>query len=145
MRCSQKRAHRYNRSVKTRVFCIAGLLFLAGCAKNIDTPEAVKQGIIADLSKKIDIQNMDVNVDSVSFREKDADATVSFRAKGTDPSQSMTMNYVLERQGDQWKIKSRTLESHGQSGTELPPGHPAVNGNGQLPPGHPAIPDSKKQ
>ena len=73
----------YNRYVKLAAICLAALC-LAGCSKNIDTPEAVKEGVIKDIAKKVDVQAMDVNVDSVSFREKEADAKVSFRPKGGD-------------------------------------------------------------
>jgi hypothetical protein len=145
--------------VKSVAICIAALV-LAGCAKNIDTPEAVKEGIIKDIGKKVDIQNMDVSVDSVSFRQKEATASVSFRPKGGDRSQSITMTYMMERQGDEWRVKDRNMQRHEQSkpgaappiapGTPLPPGHPAMGGStgtmpmpsspsSNLPPGHPQI------
>jgi hypothetical protein len=125
--------------VKSLAICIAALV-LAGCAKNIDNPEAVKQGIVNDIGKKVDIQNMDVNVDSVSFREKEATANVSFRPKGGDPAQSITMTYTMERKGDEWHVKDRNMQRHEQAkpgtagpiapGTPLPPGHPAMGGAG---------------
>jgi hypothetical protein len=126
-------------------------MFLAGCANNIDNPEAVKEGIIKDIAKKVDVGNMDMNVDSVSFRDSGADATVSFRPKGAPASQSMTMNYQLERQSGEWHVKSRNMESHGEQPvrqapplqpgqTTLPAGHMAVNGATALPPGHPGAP-----
>jgi hypothetical protein len=135
--------------VKFAPICVAALC-LAGCAKNIDTPEAVREGVLKDIAKKVDVQAMDVNVDSVSFREKEADAKVSFRPKGADRSQSITMNYSLERQGDEWRIKSRNMQAHegqqpGAPGqTALPPGHPAPGTGGPLPPGHPQVPNSQK-
>jgi hypothetical protein len=134
--------------VKQAILCLAALL-LAGCAKNIDNPEAVKEGIIKDIAKKVDVGNMDVNVDSVSFRDSGADATVSFRPKGAPTSQSMTMNYQLERQSGEWHVKSRNMESHGEQPVKAPPlqpgqttlpaGHMAVNGGTPLPPGHPGV------
>jgi len=132
--------------VKLAALCLAALC-LAGCSKNIDTPEAVKEGVIKDIAKKVDVQAMDVTVDSVSFREKEADARVSFKPKGGPVSQSITMTYALERQGDEWRIKSRSMQAHdaqqpGAPGqTALPPGHPlpgASNGE-TLPPGHPSV------
>ena len=118
----------YNRNVKSALICLAALS-VAGCSKNIDTPEAVKEGVIKDIAKKVDVGSMDVNVDSVSFREKEADAKVSFRPKGAPGSQAITMNYVLERQGDEWHIKSRNMQAHGkqqpgQTGRCLPPDIP---------------------
>jgi ketosteroid isomerase-like protein len=106
-------------------------LFLAGCAKKNDTPEAVKQGVIRDLaaSGKFDMQKMDVIVDSVSFRDKEADATVTFAPKGGSAAEGMAMKYVLERHDDgQWYIKTRSAGDtgavHGASGSTMPPGHP---------------------
>ena len=142
--------------MKSASICLAAL-FLAACSKNIDTPEAVKEGVIKDIAKKVDVQAMDVNVDSVSFREKEADAKVSFKPKGADRSQSITMNYSLERQGDEWRIKSRNMQAHeaqqpGVPGqTALPPGPPSAGAvpGGPLPPGHPSVNpsvnDSQKQ
>lgn len=146
--------------MKSVLLCVAALAFLGGCSKNIDTTDAVKRGIVDDIRKKVDVDHMDVNVDSVSFRDKEASANVSFWPKGGDRSQSITMTYQLERVGDEWHVKSRDMMRHDQStppnggqvaggqssgeanGQQLPPGHPSVQGSGdgqQLPPGHPPI------
>jgi hypothetical protein len=142
--------------VKPAILCLAALL-LAGCSKNIDTPEAVKEGVIKDIAKKVDVGSMDVNVDSVSFRNDGADAQISFRPKGAPLSQSMTMKYQLERQSGEWHVKSRNMETHGQQPqtqqapplqpgqTTLPAGHMAVGGGGALPPGHPGSPAGAPQ
>lgn len=141
--------------MKLAPICFAALC-LAGCSKNIDTPEAVKEGVIKDIAKKVDVQAMDVNVDSVSFREKEADAKVSFKPKGAPTSQSITMNYALERQGDEWHIKSRNMQAHEQQQpgqAALPAGHPAAgagnggplsDGHSQAPAGHPQVDTSQK-
>jgi hypothetical protein len=148
----------YNRKVKLLGICLAAVC-LTGCAKNIDTSEAVKAGVLKDIATKVDVKNMDVSVDSVSFREKEADAKVSFRPKGGDVSQSIVMNYALERQGDEWHIKSRNMQgTHVQpspngaapGGAEpggsatLRPGHPTTPNGAQLPAGHPAVDPNKK-
>lgn len=142
--------------MKSATFLLALTLagYLAGCAKNIDTTEAVKAGVIKDIAKKVDVDSMDVNVDSVSFREKEADAKVSFWPKGGDRSQSITMTYVLARQGDEWRIKSRNMEmthTQGQPGAAseggLPAGHPvtpAGGAGGELPAGHPQVDPTHK-
>jgi hypothetical protein len=134
--------------VKSALIGLAALC-LAGCSKNIDTSEAVKEGVIKDIAKKVDVQAMDVSVDSVSFREKEADAKVSFKPKGAPASQSIVMNYALERQGDEWHIKTRNMQAHdqqpsGQAG--LPPGHPTSGAQtgGPLPAGHPQVDNSQK-
>ena len=136
--------------MKCAFLCLAAVL-LAGCSKNIDTPEAVREGVLKDIAKKVDVQSMDVNVDSVSFREKEADAQVSFKPKGAPNSQSITMKYVMERAGHEWKIKGRSMQGHDQAqpqpGAEaqpaLPSGHPTVAPGqqaGPLPAGHPTVP-----
>jgi hypothetical protein len=138
--------------MKWALFGMAAMLLAAGCSSNIDTPEAVKQGVINDLSKRMDVKNMDVNVDSVSFRDHQADALVSFAPKGAPRSQGMTMRYKMERNGSEWHIASRAsgdLQRHaqqagaGQGQAELPAGHPAIGGEGaqgsSLPAGHPPI------
>jgi len=64
------------------------------------------------------------------------------RPKESDRSQSITMNYSLERQGDEWRIKNRSMQQmHEQQAPgqpALPPGHPTPGGPGetarQLPP-----------
>jgi hypothetical protein len=119
--------------VKTGAILALFALFLAGCAKKNDTPEAIKQGVIRDLtaSGKFDMQKMDVIVDAVSFRDKEADATVTFAPKGGSAADGMNMKYLMEQRDDgQWYIKSRSAADtgavHGASGSTLPPGHPAV-------------------
>jgi hypothetical protein len=129
------------------VAALAAVLVSGGCSRNIDTLDAVKQGILKDIASKVDIRSMDVNVDSVSFRGQEADAQVSFSPKGGGPSQAITMKYGLERQGDEWRIKSRNMQMHEQAAhgqTTLPPGHPATGGNTPLPPGHPSVGNSPK-
>ena len=125
-------------------------LSLAACSKNIDTIEAVKQGVINGIPKDINLSGMDVNVVSVQFRGKEADAMVAFAPKGGPPM--MNMKYVMERKGDVWTIKSRSsaaaehatqdpTQGGSQQGTQgLPPGHPPPgSGSGELPAGHPPL------
>jgi len=156
--------------VKSAVLLAIPLLALIGCAsRNVDTLEAVKQGVIRDIGKNLNVGAMDVNVVSVSFRDKEADAVVSFAPKGGTAAQGLTMNYTMERQGSEWHIKARAQSDlqkhaaqaqpgsmgaqpgsmgaapvdgmHGQ--TQLPAGHPPMgdnNGAGKnLPPDHPPI------
>lgn len=124
---------------------LLAIAVLAGCSKNIDTPEAVKQGVIKDIAKKVDVGNMDVTVESVSFRGKEATAMIAFKPRGGDPKQAITMSYSMEKQGDEWHVKGRDMQRHQavQPGTpmpggQLPPGHPATGSGQQLPPGHPS-------
>ncbi len=126
---------RYNRYVirPTLIAAVAvSLVLLAGCKKDIQNQDAVRQGVMNYLSKRSDLLAMDVSVSSVAFKEDEATAQVHFQAKGNDsPAAGMTMQYVLERKGGLWVVKGRTgaNSSHGASG----PGVNAVPGQGNLP------------
>lgn len=121
-------------------------LTLAACSKNIDTMDAVKQGVIRDIPKDINLGGMDVNVVSVSFRGKEADAVVTFAPKGGPPM--MNMKYVMERKGDEWHIKSRAsgATAHASADptqadpTQADPTQSGAAAPQALPPGHPSGP-----
>ena len=156
-------ASRYNRSVKPsyRAGIALGLslVWLAGCSRNIDSKDAVRQGILDYMAKRPDFLAMDVNVTSVSFAQNEATATVHFQAKGNSAaSAGMNMQYVLERKGSQWVVKGR---AGGNSHTGMPQGAPGATGSigampnaggsigampntgtgtPALPPGHPSVP-----
>lgn len=153
----------YNRSVKwpiTASALVVAIALLAGCKKNIQNNDAVRQGIMDYLSKRPDLLAMDVNVTAVNYRDNEATATVRFQAKGnTSPGASMTMQYVLERKGNQWAVKGRAGgNEHGANGlppegggpaggsigampNTTPPGTPS----GALPAGHPPINPGKSK
>jgi hypothetical protein len=124
--------------VKILTPVVIAALLLAGCAKKNDTPEAIKQGVLRDISKSFNVANMDVVVDSVSFRDKEADATVTYMLKGGSADQGMTMRYVMERHDDgQWYIKSRASSAVPASDAA---GATAASGSKlNLPPGHPDL------
>jgi hypothetical protein len=121
-------------------------LGLGGCNRGGQSKEAVRAAILDHLTKRanINVSSMQVDVVSVTFREKEADATVSFRPKGADTSSpGMTMNYTLQRQGNGWVVKGRAdsgSSPHGAAGQMpqgmMPPGHPPA---GVTPP-----PETKK-
>ena len=67
--------------------------------------------MVEHLTKKagLDVNSMDIEIASVTFRKDEADAVVSFKPKGSnDPATGMKMNYTLERKGDQWVVKGRS-------------------------------------
>jgi hypothetical protein len=151
----------YNRHVIRTSFLAAALL-LAGCAKKIDTTDAVRQGVMdymSSIAPKIglDMNNMQVDVSAVSFEHDHARATVSVTPKVAG-SKGMELIYELDRKDDKWVVHGNAMSAgstHGQEansppqaapdGTPLPPGHPAtgdVPPGTQLPPGHPAVPSS---
>jgi len=127
------------------------LLCLVGCNKgNIDTKEAVRQGVIDYLAgrQNLNVSSMNLEVTSVTFKEKEADATVAFMAKGGGGGQPVTFSYVLERKGNRWVVKPGATGKAGHAGGmpsgesphgAMPPGGGAAPG-GAMPPGHPAVP-----
>jgi hypothetical protein len=140
---------------------LAAALLAAACSKNIQNPEAVKQAIVSYLNAKsaqtgLNMANIAVDVTALEFERDSARASVSFRAKGSDQATGMTMNYTLDRKGDQWVVRERVDSSsnpHGGAVPQtappgegaMPPGHPPVGGapsggpTGALPPGHPSV------
>ncbi len=132
----------YNRGVKALTGMLAAAVWLSGCSGDIQNKEAVREGVIEHLAanSSLDIGSMDIEVTQVEFRGDEADATVSFQAKGTDdPAASMQMRYLLQKQGQRWVVKSRSGGSgaHG-GGMGAPQGMPPPSG-GMMPPGHPPI------
>jgi hypothetical protein len=113
---------------------------VVSCSKDIQTTEAVRQGILDDLQQRkaqtgVDPGLLDVNVSSVSFEKDQARANVSFSPKSAPGSGGMTMSYVLERQGTKWTVKGRQVGAANQHGAQGAPGAP--EGPPALPPGHP--------
>jgi len=152
--------------VKRLVLTVA--LLTAACSKNIQNPEAVKQAIITYLNAKsaqtgLNMANITVDVTALEFDRDSARASVNFRAKGSDQATGMTMNYSLDRKGDQWVVRERADSGSNPHGgavprsvpegsapppeSALPQGHPSVGGaapggvtpGGALPPGHPTV------
>ena len=110
-----------------------------GCNRGIQNEDAVKQGVVDHLSSRTDLNmsQMQVVVTAVSFRENEADATVSFRPKGGGASSGIEMKYTLERKDNRWVVKGKASSPHGQMpppgmqnpvpGQSMPPGHPPMN------------------
>ncbi|WP_321477742.1 hypothetical protein [uncultured Paludibaculum sp.] len=121
-------------------------LLLSACSKNIQTDEAVKQGIINHLSKNTGLQlaSMDVTVSGVTFKDNTAEATVSFKPKGADASAGMQMHYSLERQGTEWVVKKKADSGHGAAMPGMAPAPnmpslPPSGAAGEMPPNHPPM------
>ena len=127
---------------------LLALVALAGCRSDIRNENAVRQGVIDYLAARanLHVASMNVNVTSVVFRKDEADAIVSFSARGSKGG-AMTMRYVLERKGDRWVVKGRGdsgQNPHGGAGANPHGGAMPEGGmpppSGTLPPGHPAVP-----
>jgi hypothetical protein len=153
-------------SIQIVGLALAVFLF-AGCGKNIQTPEAVRQAVQDDVKARaaqtgLNVDAMEVSVSSVSFEKDVAHANVMFTVKSAGGG-GMQMQYDLARSGDVWKVTGRkaagmempgagpggapTGAAPGQMTPQaLPPGHPATDGNaapaGALPPGHPPTANS---
>jgi hypothetical protein len=117
---------------------IAVGLSLSGCNRTPQSNEAVRAGIMDHLAKNsgLDMKSMTVEVSNVQYEGNTAKAQVAFRPKAS-PDAGMTMNYTLERRGDQWVV-SRRADSTGHGGGAAPQTPPAQDG-GALPPGHPPV------
>ncbi len=144
---NEYKLRRYNRYVTFRYIPLvfAGLL-LTGCSRGIQNEAAVRQGIIDYLSTKsgLNVSSIQVAVASVSFRQNEADAVVSFRPKGGGPGSGIEMRYTLERKGNRWVVKGRGAGAHGQMpagqmGAGQPPAQVGGHEGLALPPGHPPL------
>jgi hypothetical protein len=109
-------------------------LFLVACSRGIQNEAAVRQGVLDYLSARqnLNLSQMQVDVTSISFRQNEADVTVSFRPKGGEASSGMRMQYTLERKGNRWVVKGRGTGPHGQMPAAMPAGHPPM-GSGTRP------------
>lgn len=119
------------------IILLAGLL-CSGCSRSgaANSKEAVESAVMEYLGSRpgLDLKSLDVQVSAISFRQGEADATVTVSAKGAGPANSMEMRYVLESKGDKWVVKGRAGGSpHGGA----PPQGSAPGGGAALPPGHP--------
>jgi hypothetical protein len=104
-------------------------LGLAACSRDIQNEAAVRQGVMDYLSTRsnLNVSQMQVEVTSVSFRQNEADATVSFRSKGGAATSGIEIRYTLERKGGRWVVKGRGTGAHGQMPMPgMPAGHPPM-------------------
>jgi hypothetical protein len=114
----------------------------AGCKRGgACDEEAARQSVIDYLTKRanLNVAQMNVTVTSLVCRENDADVTVAFTAKGSNPGQPMSFPYTLERQGDHWAVKSKPETGGNPHGGNPHGGAGAVPPGAALPPGHPAV------
>ena len=126
--------------MKWSILTLALVLVLSGCKKDIQNEASVKAGILKYLATRTNLNEMDVAVTAISFRQHEADATVHFQAKGnSSPSAGLEIKYVLEQHGDEWAVKGRS------GGTDHAAAGAGANPHGMgatLPPGHPSIPQN---
>ena len=139
---------RYNRRVRhVAVFLL--LISLAACGHSVANNDAVRQGIVDYLAgiQGLNVQAMEVKLESVQFNASKADAAVSIFLKGnTDPFMKKT--YHLEQKSDKWVvIPSQEATGHGMAapapGAANPHGGAAPSG-GKMPSPEDLPPASKK-
>lgn len=134
-------------SLSSRYALLAALaLIVGGCNRGMQTKEAVERGVTEYLATRsnLNVTSMNVAVTSVVFRQNEADAVVTFRAKGENPGPGMDIRYTLERNGGKWVVKNKAdsagnphgapSKGMGEPGMSAP-GAPA----GELPAGHPPM------
>jgi hypothetical protein len=119
---------------------------LTGCNRASQSKEAIRQGVIDYVSGKVNIGAMDVDVVSIDFKGNEADATVAFKAKGSDASSGLQMRYTLEQKSGKWVVKDKAQAGGSPHGARPEPGgmEPGANphggsGSGELPAGHPPL------
>lgn len=130
------RSSRYNLCVRTLFLtCLSALFLLVGCARAPESKDAVRQAVIDYLATRDDMMasSMDVDVVSVDFRGKEAEAVVSIGPKGNAAS-GIKINYTLDAEGQKWIVRKKApgespaAAPHGETkGGELPAGHPPVD------------------
>ncbi len=148
----------YNRSVHSIRATLVVVILAAGCSRNIQSTDAVRQGVLDYLDQRksqtgLDMKLMNVDVSNVTFQNNEATAVVSFKPKAGG-AQGMSINYALERKGDKWVVKGRKEgggSPHGAQGApgampgNMPGAMPAGPDGGALPPGHPPTKSPSEQ
>lgn len=136
------RGARYNPGVAVRILVLL-ILALAGCAKAPQNQDAVRQAILDHLGKRQDMlaQSMKIDVVSVNFRDKEADAVVSVSPK--EGGGGIQMNYSLKMEGDKWTVQPPKSNPHGSPAAptgDMPAGHPPMGGAGNGAVHEPSVP-----
>ncbi len=120
-------------------------LTVGGCNRGMQTKEAVERGVTEYLATRsnLNVTSMNVAVTSVAFRQNEAEAVVTFRAKGANPGPGMDIRYTLERSGNKWVVKNKADSGANPHGASKGMGTPGMgtpaSPAGELPPGHPPM------
>ncbi len=91
---------------------------LAACHHGIQNNDAVRQGVLDYLAGPmgLNLQAMDVKLDSVKFDGDKARAAVSISLKGSS-SAMMSKQYDLEQKNGKWVVTGRAGEAVGHGAT----------------------------
>jgi hypothetical protein len=138
---------RYNRILRTlAVFLL--ILLLSACKSGPDNA-AIRQGVLERLEKVgINLTAVDVNLQSVVVKGKEADVTVALTMKSGPPAPPMVMPYKMEQQGDKWVVIG-SQGGHAMEGgsppAASPPGASPHGGGGAMPAPEDLPPSGKKK
>lgn len=119
---------------------MVAIVCLTACNRGVQNNDAVRQGVLDYLSQKagMNVAAMDINLASAKITGNQADATVTFAAKGSSAVQ-MTIQYHLEQKDNKWSVVGR--QDTGQHGvTQAPSQAPNQAPAGNSPHGAGAIP-----
>jgi len=158
-------SHGYNRVVRNVALFLL-ISCIAACHRGNQSNDAVRQGVLDYLSGtvKLNLQAMDVKLDSVKFEGEKAKAAVSIALKG-NTAPMMTKQYELEQKDGKWVVTGRSGDAgHGATmpegampggaspgpvapGTENPHGSMAApsGGGGKMPSPEDLPPAGKKK
>lgn len=123
---------------KAAIFLL--ISFLAACQRGNQNSDAVRQGVLDYLSGPmgLNLQAMDVKVDSVKYEGEKAKATVTISMKGNS-TPMMTKQYELDQKNGKWVVTGRSGDSgHGATMPGAAPG--AVTPGAENPHGGMAMP-----
>jgi hypothetical protein len=110
---------------------VVPFLWLAGCQHAVQSNDAVRQAVMDTLTARgdLNLQAMDVKLDSVQYAGDRADATISFALKGNkDPM--MRMVYHLEQKSGKWAVARADAAGHAGA---VPPGAPNPHSGAAMP------------
>jgi hypothetical protein len=126
----------YNRIVG-RLAPILLFCCLAACQHAVRSDDAVRQAVMDTLKARgdLNLDAMDVKIDSVKYEGAKADATVSFALKGNQ-NPMMRMVYHLVEKDNRWVVAARA-DSAGHGATAVPgaenPHAENPHGGGKMP------------
>lgn len=135
---------------------ILSAVALSSCNRASENKEAIRQGVVEYIASRANVGAMDVEVNAIAFKGNEADASVTFRAKGSKAGSGMQMNYTLENKSGKWVVKNKTEAGGGHGAGAMPCGADPHGGSGSMmddpggaapggamPPGHPAVPEGE--
>jgi hypothetical protein len=127
--------------VRLLVTLALALCALSGCNRASQSKEAIREGVIDYVSGKVNVGAMDVEVISIDFKGAEADATVAFKAKGSNAASGLQMRYTLEQKSGKWVVKDKAQAGGAPHGAGMGAGASPHGGagSGELPPGHPPM------